>query len=616
MKLTKDSLVLYKQTPAVVISSGDKIDIELPGGKTRSVREKDIFPLHPGPVSSLADLEDAAPEGQPEEAWELLQGETPTLYELAELVYGAHTPSTSWMAFKLLNRSPWFKGTPDSIEVVDEEAVNQRIKADREKAEAESRWEDFIDRFQHGDIHRDKDELFLRDLEMYALGRSKGSRILKAVGKTQSPENAHRVMLAQGVVDEGWNPHPLRLEVPLDIPDYDLGPMPDDDRLDLTAVEAFAIDDEGNQDPDDAIAWDGKRLWVHVADAAALITAGSPGDEAARERASSLYLPEKIVPMLPPEAAHRLGLGLEDTSPALSYAFKFDEQGVISGFTIHLTTVKVTRLSYAQADARMDEEPFATIRKFTDAFRARRVAAGAVSISMPEVKIRVDEQGDISITRLPEMASRNMVTESMLMAGSCAAAWCRQRNIPIPFAVQETTGEAGGDAGDSESDDYAAQFSKRRGMKRSRTTLECSPHSGLGLEAYSRVTSPLRRYPDLIASRQIRQTILDRPPEDADSVLEGLAAFESRSGSLVQAERRSNLFWKVQWLKKRPGWTTEGVLVDRRERQGFFLIPEIALETRVAMKKNVELGGRARLKLKDADVAESTVLFIIEEVLD
>ena len=616
MKPTKDSLVLYKQTPAVVIAGGDKIDIELPGGKKRSVREKDIFPLHPGPVTSLADLEDAAPEGRPEEAWELLQGETPTLNDLAELVYGEHTPSTSWMAFKLLNRSPWFRGTPDSIEVVDEETVNKRIKADREKAEAESRWEDFIHRFQHGNINRIDDEIFLRDLEMYALGRSKGSRILKAIGKTQSPENAHRVMLARGVVDQGWNPHPQRLEVPLDIPDYDLGPMPDDDRLDLTAVEAFAIDDEGNQDPDDAIAWDGKRLWVHVADAAALVTAGSPADEAARERASSLYLPEKIVPMLPPEAAHRLGLGLNATSPALSYAFEFDQQGVISDFSIHLTTVKVTRLTYAEADDRINEEPFVTIRQFTDAFRARRAAAGAVSISMPEVKIRVDDQGEITITRLPEMASRNMVTESMLMAGSSAATWCRQRNIPVPFAVQETTGEAGEDAGDSASDDYAAQFAKRRGMKRSRTTLECSPHSGLGLEAYSRVTSPLRRYPDLLASRQIRQSILGRSTQDAESVLEGLAAFESRSGSLVQAERRSNLFWKVQWLKKRPGWIAEGVLVDRRERQGFFLIPEIALETRVAMKKNVDLGGRAQLKLKDADVAESTVLFVIEEVLD
>ena len=86
MKPTKDSLVLYKQTPALVNAAGDKLDILLPGGKTRSVREKDIFPLHPGPVPRFPELEKGAPEGQPEEAWELLQGESPSLQELAELV--------------------------------------------------------------------------------------------------------------------------------------------------------------------------------------------------------------------------------------------------------------------------------------------------------------------------------------------------------------------------------------------------------------------------------------------------------------------------------------------------------------------------------------------------
>ena len=141
-------------------------------------------------------------------------------------------------------------------------------------------------------------------------------------------------------------------------------------------------------------------------------------------------------------------------------------------------------------------------------------------------------------------------------------------------------------------------------------------HAGLGLECYSRVTSPLRRYPDLIASRQIRSTLLGMPVEDAESVLAGLAAFESRAGTMVQAERRSNLFWKLQWLKRRPGWTGEAVLVDRRERQGFFLIPEIAMETRVAMKKDVRLGDRAMLKVKETDIAESSALFVISEVLD
>ncbi len=623
MTPTKDSLVLYKQTPALVTAAGDKIDIQLPGGKTRSVRGKDVFPLHPGPVTGFPDLESGAPEGQPEEAWELLQGENPSLTELAELVYGEYTPATSWMAFKLLNRSPWFKGTPDAIEVVDPETVKSRIKADAEKAEAEQQWNSFIERFKNGSIDRQLDDFFLRDLIMYALGRSKGSRILKALGKTQSPENAHRVLVSSGAVDAEWNPHPLRLNLPLDPPDYPLPSMPWTDRLDLTDVEAFAIDDEGNQDPDDAIAWDGERFWVHVADAAGLIAIDSEEDDLARERSSSLYLPERTVPMLPPEAAQRLGLGLDETSPALSYSFKPDGRGSWDDFSIHLTTVRVTRLSYAEADERMDEEPFVTIEGFTDAFRARRQEAGAVSINMPEVKIRVDEEGEIQIAPLPDLRSRRMVTESMLMAGSGAATWCRERGIPIPYAVQEPSDsvEEGNDSplGSAEpgasSINYVDQFNRRRGMKRSRTTMESAPHAGLGLECYSRVTSPLRRYSDLIASRQIRNSILGLAIEEEESVLAGLAAFESRSGSMVQAERRSNMFWKLLWLKRHPGWTCEAVLVDRRERQGFFLIPEIAMETRVAMKKDVPIGGRVILKAKEVDVAESSVLFVISEVL-
>jgi exoribonuclease-2 len=240
-------------------------------------------------------------------------------------------------------------------------------------------------------------------------------------------------MISKGVKDAGWNPHPLRLGVPLDIPDFPLGDFDTgEERLDLTGIEAFAIDDEGNQDPDDAVAWDGERFWVHVADVSGIIPAGSPADEGAMERGSSLYLPEITVPMLPAAAAGKLGLGLHNTSPALSYAFTLDIPDLPSGgdsvgelrirsFSIHLTNVRVTRLSYVEADKRMDEEPFSTMKKITDAFREKRKAAGSVSISMPEVKIRVDEKGEVQITPLPELASREMVSESMLMAGSQAA---------------------------------------------------------------------------------------------------------------------------------------------------------------------------------------------------
>ena len=182
-----------------------------------------------------------------------------------------------------------------------------------------------------------------------------------------------------------------------------------------------------------------------------------------------------------------------------------------------------------------------------------------------------------------------------------------------PEARSAFVGGAERESSQTETPNYVEEFEKRRGMKRSRTTLECGPHSGLGLSAYTRVTSPLRRYPDLIASRQIRSRICGRPPEDPESVLAGLAAFESRSGSLVQAERRSNLFWKLQWLARRPGWSTRAWLLDRRERAGLFLIPEIALEVRAALKTPLRPGDRATLKLKEVDIPESTALFIIQE---
>lgn len=615
------SLVLYKQSPALVLSIADKLEILLQGGKTRSVREKDVVLLHPGPADTLPDPAQPIPDAQPQEAWELLQGESPTFRELAELVYNEFTPRSAWQTFLLLNRSPWFLGTPQNITVADAESVNARIQAEREKKEADARWDDFLNRFREGRADPDADEFFLRDLEMYALGRSRGSRILKTLGRTQSPENAHRLILEKHIKTRFWNPHPLRLDVPLKAPEVELEDFPPgEERLDLTGTEAFAIDDEGNQDPDDAVAWDGRRFWVHVADAAALAPPGSAADAAARERSSSLYLPECTVPMLPRQAARRLGLGLEPTSPALSYAFEIDDEYHVSGFSVHLTTVRVTRMTYAEAEQKISEEPFATINRITAAFRDRRYENGAVSINMPEVKVRVSED-TISITDLPGTRSRDMVAESMLMAGAYAGQWCLEQKIPVPFAVQDSPGGQSEQsqqktAGHEAPLRFSDEFNKRKGMKRSRLTMKPSVHGGLGLDVYTRVTSPLRRYPDLLTSQQIRAYILGHPVQEESEVLAAVLSGDPVNVSLIQAERRSVMFWKIVWLSERPGWTCRAVLLELRERQGFFLIPEIALEIRVPVKKTLRPEDRVILKLKETDIAEPSAVFVIQEVLD
>jgi len=614
MRTAKDGLVLYKQSPALVLDVSEKLSILLPGGKTKKVREKDVVSLHPGPVPDFPELEKYSSPGQPEIAWELLKDERPSLKELAELVYGEYSPSTSWLAFKLLNRSPWFSGSPDSIEVSSEETVVKRIESQKRKIDREQRWKEFLERFENGDIDLDADDAFLRELEMHALGHVKNSRILKALGRVQNPENAHRLLVSKKIKTPLWNPHPLRLKVPLEPPSY----VPVDfaageKRLDLCDIEAFAIDDEGNTDPDDALSWDGRRFWVHVADVAGLIPANSSADESARERASSLYLPEKQVPMLPPEMTAKIGLGLHPTSFALSYAFGIDAEGSINDFSIHLCVIRVTRLSYKEVDERLSEKPFDTMKKICAAFRGRRERAGTITIKTPEVKLYLDEEGDIQLMILPDYESRNLVAEAMLMAGSYAAAWCSEREIPIPYAVQNPPDRPPSE--DTESF-YLKQFNLRRGLKRSRITLEGAPHAGLGLESYTRVTSPLRRYPDLISSQQIRAAVLGQEIRDAKSILPAVAAAESRMESLILAERRSNIFWKLQWLALRPHYTCEAFLVDRRERQGYVIIPELAYETRIALKEEIKLGSCIRLELKQVDVFELSATFAILEVLE
>ena len=143
------SLVLYKIHPALVGAVGDKIEIRLDGGKSRKVRPKDVRLLHPGPLDSLARLQ-SPPQGNLEEAWELLQGEQPAFDELAELVYGDFTPASAWATWQLLQDGLYFSGDPEAIHVNDPERVAE-LQAERARREAEAAaWQGFLERVEAG----------------------------------------------------------------------------------------------------------------------------------------------------------------------------------------------------------------------------------------------------------------------------------------------------------------------------------------------------------------------------------------------------------------------------------------------------------------------------------
>ncbi len=601
--LAPHALVLYKNGPARVLSVGEKVEIKTENGKTQKVRPKDIVCLHPGPLHSFAQLEPQV--ANLEEAWSLLQDETTDLAELTELIFAEYTPVTAWSTWQIVEDGLYFVGTPGVIEARTEEKV-QRDKEERAaKKAAEDAWNAFISRVRENRIEPgDRDQL--KSVELVALSKNPRSKVLQQLGLQETKEAAHHLLLKLGIWDDTMNPYPLRFSLPTEAPDLALPPLPEEERLDLTHLPAFAIDDEGNKDPDDAISIDGDRLWIHVADVAAVIKPDSDIDREARGRGANLYLPEQTIPMLPDAATELFGLGLSETSPALSFGVVLNQHGDMVDIQIKPSWVKVTRLSYEEADARMAETPFAEMAAVTERYRNRRFEHGAAVINLPEIKIAVKDE-DIRIKPIVSLKSRDMVTDAMLMAGEAAARFAMEHQIPFAFAGQAPP------ENHETPEDMAAMFNYRKKFKRTQIKGVPEPHSSLGLDAYARATSPLRRYLDLVAHQQLRAFLRGEPILNDQEMTERVGASEAVTGHLRQVERLSNRHWLLVYLKRRETWRGQGVLVDQRDKRYTVLIPELALDAGITLAGDWLMNTEINLSVAHINLAEQSIGLRMED---
>jgi exoribonuclease-2 len=597
--LRPDSLVLFKNRPARVLQAGDSLEIELENGRTLKVRPKDVALLHPGPLHDLADLRDE--DGEVETAWELLTGGNTTLAELAELAYGAYTPPTAWLAWQLVAEGLYFGGTAVEIVAHTAEEVARKRAARQAKAAAEHAWSDFMERLRTGKLVAE-DRRHLNEVEALALGKRTSSRALRELGRTQSPERAHALLCELGHWDAAVNPYPQRLEVDTRVPHAALSDLPEETRLDLTHLDAFAIDDEGSKDPDDALSWHDNRLWVHVADVAALVPPDSDVDLEARARGCNLYLPEGTVPMLPPAATCALGLGLQEVSPALSFGLEVNTDGGIVKTEIVPSWVRVTRLTYGEVETRLEESPFRELRRLAEVSQARRRAQGAVFIELPELKVQV-ENGRVSLQPLAPLQSRDLVAEAMLLAGEAAAQFALARNLPLPFTTQAAPEAPQAVEG------LAGMFALRRRLKRSVQTSEPAPHAGLGLSAYARVTSPLRRYLDLVVHQQLRAYLRGGLLLDSQQILGRVGAAESVTYNRLQAERLTRRHWTLVYLLAHPDWRGDGVVVEKRGPRTIVLIPALGLEPTLALRHNPDLNTVLPLALTGVSLPDLEAYF-------
>ncbi|MFZ2487408.1 MAG: RNB domain-containing ribonuclease [Anaerolineae bacterium] len=589
--MQRASLVAHKNRPAVITQFGDKLEIQFADGKNLSVRAKDVVVLHPGPAQ-LNQL--VPPQGDLISAWELLAGSAAPLAEVAELAYGAYTPASAWAVWQAVLDGLYFGGSPDAVTAHPLPQVAKEQAARAARAAEANAWTGFLERMQQRRF-LPVDQRYLAEVEQLAYGQRDKSRVLGELGRTQTPESAHALLLELEAWDEMVNPHPRRLELPTTSPQLAVPPLPNEARTDLTHLPALAIDDEGSRDPDDALSVDGDRLWVHVADAAALVAPDSALDLEARGRGANLYLPEGTVTMLPWAATEQLGLGLQAVSPALSLGLRIQADGSVSDLAIVPSWVRVQRLTYEEAEWQLGDEPLRTLNRWAQQRTARRQAQGAISLDLPEARVRVVE-GAVQITALPLLRSRDLVTELMLAAGEAVAHLAVAQQIPLPFTTQEPA-----DLQDPPHT-LAEMFAARRRFRPSQQSVTPGAHAGLGLPMYVRVTSPLRRYLDLITHQQLRRYLAGAPLLDEAALLERIGAAEAVTGAIRRAEQLARQHWTLVHLLRQPGWQGEGVVVEMAGTRATVLLPELAWELRAHLREDLPLDSPVQVMFIGANL--------------
>ncbi len=589
------SLVLYKKKPAKVIKIDTKIHLDTNSSKTVQVRAKDIVLLHIGPMQSLGVLSsEVAPTEDLDEVCEMLE-ETTDIEEFSDLAYGEYTPLTAWAVYRLLEDGLYISGTPWDISIVDPAVRETLLKEREEKAQRQAEWESFVSRVKKGAIIADDQERFF-DVENVANGKSSKSRLLKELKITEDPEHAHALLLKLHIWDEFNDPYPSRMGLSQEIEYPVISTADEDERVDLTHLAAYAIDDEGSTDPDDAISIDGDRLWVHVADVSSAVGSDSSSDLAAREAGANLYLPTGVRTMLHEDAASFFGLGLHEESPAFSFGLSLDEDGNIIDTEVCLSKVKVTRLTYKEAQEQINTGELAKISVLVERYRKKRMSSSAIELNIPEVKTRVCD-GVVSVEPLIAHPSRDLVGNSMIMAGEAAAKYAIDHDIPFPFTVQMPPD------GDIEvAHSITDMFKLRRKFKPSALRVSPDVHSGLGVAAYSRVTSPLRRYLDLLAHQQLRGYLKNETILNTDEILERASIAFEQAKQMQRIERASNKHWKLVYLLQHPDWQGVGTVYEIRKKEIFLFIVDLAMEVTIPVVNGIELDDEIRLSLDSVNL--------------
>ncbi len=385
-------------------------------------------------------------------------------------------------------------------------------------------------------------------------------------------------------------------------------------RLDYRNIQTVTIDGEDAKDLDDAITVSKEnglyKLGVHIADVTNYVTEGSALDKEALKRGTSVYLVDRVIPMLP----HKLSNGICSLNQgvdrlALSCIMEIDSSGKVIGHEIAKTVINVDRrMTYTDVSKVIDGDSdaivtykelvpmFHLMKELADILRVQRHKRGSIDFDFPESKIVLDKMGrPIDIHPYDRNPATKIIEDFMLLANETVAQDYFWQEIPFEYRTHEAPdperveklsvliNNFGYYFKTSTDSIHPKEFQKLlekiegepeeplisrltlRTMKQARYTTVCSGHFGLSTKYYCHFTSPIRRYPDLQIHRIIKENLDGRLNEKRlehfQRILPAIADSNSKNERIAEeAEREVMKLKKVQYMSERIGNVYPGVI--------------------------------------------------------
>ena len=391
--------------------------------------------------------------------------------------------------------------------------------------------------------------------------------------------------------------------------------FPECPREDLRSLPIITIDGPTTLDFDDAISletFDNElRIGVHIADVAAVIEKDSPIDIAARDRASSLYLPRRQIPMIPADLSQDL-LSLKEgcDRPAISLLARFSLDGTLLGYRFVSSIIRVQQqLTYSHVNENLSEiNQFQELHRLAGILRQKRMDRGAMNLSLPELEIDIDEGGTLNLKLVPQDSpSRMIVAELMILYNELVAEFCQKHDVPVLFRGQSQPTEK---LPLDEKGYVFYVFQQRRKLSPLHISANPNPHSGLGVALYTQATSPIRRYLDIVIQRQLTSFLMEKTPVYNEESLDELrVSIEPLVKMLGRIQRNRLRYWTLKYLGLNRGKTYKALVLDELKNKYRIVLKDFLMVTDFKRQDGIifSKGQEIQVKVKKADPWDDTI---------